>query len=74
MREQAKIVDIDKVAIEGLLARTAERLSPEDHALVAGLVDTVATLTRMVRERGTTIARLRQLFGLGADPLMISKT
>jgi transposase len=58
------IVDVDLKAIERVLERIQPLLPPEDFDLIRGLVDTLARVTKLVRERGSTIARLRRLFGL----------
>jgi transposase len=67
MPQAPKIVDIQMAVIEGLLARTEVLLSAEDQVLVKGLIDSLVSLTKLVRERGTTIARLRRLFGLSGS-------
>lgn len=67
MSRDPEIVEIRREALEGLLARTETRLDPEDHALVKSLVESLDNVTRLVRERGTTIARLRRLFGLASS-------
>ena len=56
--------DVDLATVHAVLERARAQLSPDDHACVAGLVQTLIELLRLVRERGTTIARLRRLFGL----------
>jgi transposase len=58
------IVDVDLKAIERVLERAQPLLLPEDFGLIRGLVDTLVRVTKLVRERGSTIARLRRLFGL----------
>lgn len=59
-----EIVEIDLAEVQELLARTRERLSAEDYDKWHSLVETILTLRKLVQERGTTIARLRWLFGL----------
>lgn len=56
--------DIDLATVHAVLERARVQLSPDDHACVAGLVQTLLALLRLVRDRGTTIARLRRMFGL----------
>jgi transposase len=56
--------DVDLATVHAVLERARAQLSPDDHACVVGLVQTLIELMRLVRERGTTIARLRRLFGL----------
>jgi hypothetical protein len=67
MAQAPEIVEIRREVLEGLLVRTETRLDPEDHALVKSLVESLENVTRLVRERGTTIARLRRLFGLASS-------
>jgi len=67
MSDAPEIVDVSMEALEGLLARAEACLCPEDYALLKGLVDNQVILARLVRERGTTIARLRRLFGLAGS-------
>jgi len=43
------------------------RVPPKDHEMWQRLVETHLTLRRLVQERGTTIARLRRLFGLSSS-------
>ena len=61
------IIDVDAKAIERMLERARPLLSAEDFELIRGLVDTLMRVTRLVRERGSTIARLRRLFGLAGS-------
>jgi transposase len=58
------IIDVEITAVHDVLERARAQLSQEDHACLAGLVQSLIELSRLVRERGTTIARLRRLFGL----------
>jgi hypothetical protein len=58
------IVDVDLKAIEGVLERAQALLLPEDFDLIRGLVDTLVRVTKLLRKRGSTIAKLRRLFGL----------
>jgi transposase len=67
MPTASPIVDIDVKAIESALERAQAVLLPEDFALITGLVDTLARVTKLVRERGSTIVRLRRLFGLSGS-------
>jgi transposase len=61
------IIDVDMATVGGVLERARLALAPEDHACLESLVDTFLELSRLVRERGTTIARLRRLFGLASS-------
>jgi transposase len=58
------IIEVDLTAVHDVLERSRAQLSPEDHACLAGVVQSLIEVARLVRERGTTIARLRRLFGL----------
>jgi len=57
------VVDLDVADLGRMLERIRPQISPEDHACVQGVVQTLTDLTRLVRERGTTIARLRGMLG-----------
>jgi transposase len=58
------IIDVDQEAIARVLERAQPLLHPGDFELLRGLVDTLVRVTKLLRERGSTIARLRRLFGL----------
>jgi transposase len=58
------IIDIEMSVVLDVLERARGVLSHEDHRCLEGLVKTFIELSKLVRERGTTIARLRRLFGL----------
>jgi hypothetical protein len=57
------VVDIDRKAVDQMLERAKPLLDPSDFELIKGLVDSYAQMMALVRKRGTTIARLRRLFG-----------
>jgi hypothetical protein len=59
-----KTIDVDVRVVHGVLERARAQLSSEDHACLASAVESLIELTRVVHQRGTTIARLRRLFGL----------
>jgi transposase len=61
------VVDIDRKAVEEMLERAKAALDPSDFELIKGLVDGYAQLMALVLKRGTTIARLRRLFGLSGS-------
>lgn len=67
MPKSPRILDIEMAAIERVLERANALLPPEDVELLRGLLDTLLRLTKLVRERGTSIARLRRLFGLSGS-------
>lgn len=61
------IIDVDMTTVGEVLERARLALPHEDHACLESLVETLLELSRLVRERGTTIARLRRLFGLASS-------
>ena len=61
------IIDVDMTVVGAVLERARAALSADDHACLQGLVHTLVELSKLVRERGTTLARLRRLFGLSAS-------
>lgn len=61
------VVDVDLKAIERMLERAQPLLLAEDFELIQGLVDTLVRVTKLVRERGSSINRLRRLFGLSGS-------
>lgn len=65
--EIPEIIDASMADLEGLLARARTCMTSDDYTLLKGLVDNQIILARLVRQRGTTIARLRRLFGLGSS-------
>jgi len=58
---------IDVASLECLLARIRLLLDATDYALIERLLASLLSLTRLVRERGTTIARLRRLVGMSSS-------
>ena len=58
------IVEIPALVIDELLGRTKACLSADDQRLVEQLVESLVSLTALVRQRGTTIARLRRFIGM----------
>jgi hypothetical protein len=67
MDTPAQMSEIDVTSLERLLARIRPLLDAADYALIEKLVASLLGLTRLVRERGTTIARLRRLVGLSSS-------
>jgi hypothetical protein len=61
------IVDVNVQAIERVLERVQALLLPEDFELIKAMADTLVRVTKLVRERGSTIVRLRRLFGLSGS-------
>lgn len=66
-RKSPPIVDIEMKDIEQMLVRAAAQMTPQDVALIKAVVDALLQTLALVRERGTTIARLRRLFGLSGS-------
>jgi hypothetical protein len=64
---KGRIGEIELAQVQGLLARIEAAQSPEDYELARALVDAYVELTRLVREKGTTIARLRFLLGFSGS-------
>src|SRR5206468_3336098 len=67
MIKPERIEPVDPASLEGLLARIKPVVSSEDYALVAKVVGSLVWLTRLVRERGTTVSRLRRLVGFSGS-------
>jgi transposase len=61
------VVDVDMSVVVAVVERARGALSVDDHTCLESLVQTFVELTRLVRERGTTIVRLRRLFGLAVS-------
>ena len=54
--------DVELAQLRAVLERARTVLSAEDHALLAGAVDTFTALTRELQLKGATLERLRRLF------------
>lgn len=63
-RSLAKITEVDAAAIAALIARAEKQLEANDHALLKGICESFVQLQKLVRQKGTTIARLRRLVGI----------
>ena len=59
---EAIVVDLDAAA--SMLELTREQWSPEHHAIVEGMFQALVETRRQLHERGTTLTRLRRLFGI----------
>jgi len=65
MDDERPVIDVDIAEIKAALERIKKgQGTPEDCELIERLIESYVDLTRLVRARGTTIARLRRLFGL----------
>ncbi len=60
---QPATLDIDEAELGRMLERIQPQIPPEDHACLLAVVQTLTALTRLVRQRGTTIASLRRMLG-----------
>ena len=56
-------ISLDVAEVEALLARIAPRITTADHECLKSLVGTLIEVTRLARQRGATIARLRRMLG-----------
>jgi hypothetical protein len=63
-------VDIKVAELNGLLARIESVLPKNDFELIRSLVETLVVLTRIIRESGSTIARLRRMMGFPSSEKM----
>jgi hypothetical protein len=65
--KESPLIDVEMKDVERALESAHALLPPEDFEVINGLVNTLLQLSRLVRERGSTIARLRRLFGLSGS-------
>jgi rubredoxin len=63
MGASAKHVEVKIEDVIGLLERVEALIPKEDMEQLNAFVETLITLTRLIREKGSTIARLRRLLG-----------
>jgi transposase len=59
----ASVISLDVAEVEALLARIAPLITKADHECLTSLVGTLIEVTRLARQRGATIARLRRMLG-----------
>jgi hypothetical protein len=59
----ASAISLDIAEVEALLARIAPLITKADHDRLTSLVGTLIEVTRLARQRGATIARLRRMLG-----------
>jgi len=71
-RKSPPIVDIEIKDVEQMLARATAQMTPQDATLIKALFDSLVQMLALVRERGTSIARLRRLFGLSGSEKLSS--
>ncbi len=65
MDDERPVIDVDIAEIKAALERIKQgQGTDEDFELIERLIESYVDLTQLLRERGTTIARLRRLFGL----------
>lgn len=61
--KKAPLVDVDIGKVREALERAETALPSEDHRLLAGVVDMLVELTKQIRSKSATIARLRSWVG-----------
>ena len=66
-KKKQKIVKLDTIELKGILQRAEAELNKEDYELLKDLAQSYQLLLRLVRQRGTTIARLRRLAGFASS-------
>lgn len=59
----APVVKVDVAEIEALLARVEPLIPKADHEHLTSIASTLVEVTRLLRQRGATIARLRRMLG-----------
>lgn len=59
----ASAISLDVKDVEALLARIEPLITKTDHECLKSLVGTLLEVTRLARQRGATIARLRRMLG-----------
>jgi transposase len=59
----ASAISLDVAEVEALLARIEPLVTKADHECLEALVGTLIEVTRLARQHGATIARLRRLLG-----------
>ena len=60
-------VEVDLEEVARVLERIEPQIAADDHARLVAVVQALEETTKLVRDRGTTIARLRRLFGLASS-------
>jgi hypothetical protein len=63
MKAKVSTLSLDVAELGALLKRIQPVISAEDHARLTAVVSTLLEVTRLSRERGATIARLRRMLG-----------
>lgn len=58
---KAEVLDVDLAEVARTLSRIRSQVSPADYAQVEAMAQALVDLTRLVHDRGTTIARLRRM-------------
>jgi hypothetical protein len=62
-----EIVNINIEALDALLGRMQQQLMPADFDLAALVFESYIAVTKMAREQGATIARLRRMIGMPSN-------
>ena len=55
---------VDVAVVRGVIENAAKHLSSDEAKVLFGLLDSHLELMRLLQQKGTTIVRLRRLFGL----------
>jgi transposase len=58
------IMDLDRKQIELMFERIRNQVEPSDFEIISAMAESLIQVTALLRERGTTIVRLRRLFRL----------
>lgn len=62
MRNSLELVEVDSARLEEVLRRAEQSLDEKDAALIRAVFESYAYVTELVKDKNTTIRRLRQLF------------
>ena len=63
MKAKAPILALDVAELDALLARVEPLIAKADHECLTSLAHTLVEVTRVARQRGATIVRLRRMLG-----------
>src|SRR5512135_1862036 len=62
MRHAPEIIDVESTRLEAILRRVESALDAQDFAMVRSVFESYAYLADLVKDKSTSIRRLRQLF------------
>jgi hypothetical protein len=63
MKAKTPTLSLDVTELEALIARIEPLIAAEDHAQLRALLHTLVEVSRLSRQRGATLARLRRMLG-----------